>query len=210
MHFSGSDEAPQNVNAQASLRFSRQRDGDKKRPAMQVTRRAFLRGSAAAGLLACAPSAFIAHGTRAPHRPSGHIDRRALLRRHNPIITRFDPFSALSVGNGEAAFTADITGLQTFVSKCEKLFPLCTASHWGWHTTPAASALHRGDSPVPGLRHLRPIRRLRHQCARPGIFIQLAATKPAPPPPRPSGLRVKNAQWGRRNTRGHQESTADS
>ncbi|MHC4646991.1 MAG: hypothetical protein ACYTBJ_15960, partial [Planctomycetota bacterium] len=42
------------------------------------------------------------------------IDRYALVSRHNPVIRKPDPLSPLSVGNGEFAFTADITGLQTF------------------------------------------------------------------------------------------------
>ena len=65
------------------------------------------------------------------------IDRRAVVRRHNPDFSRFDPFAALSVGNGNFAFTADITGLQTFLAECDRQFPLCTASHWGWHSNPA-------------------------------------------------------------------------
>jgi len=64
------------------------------------------------------------------------IDRRAVVTRHNPTVTAFDPRSPLSVGNGEFAFTADPTGLQTFPQLYEKTLPLCTQSQWGWHTTP--------------------------------------------------------------------------
>ena len=42
------------------------------------------------------------------------IDRKALVTRHNPVLHQLDPLSPLSIGNGEFAFTADITGLQTF------------------------------------------------------------------------------------------------
>ena len=42
------------------------------------------------------------------------IDRHALVERHNPVLEKFDPESPLSVGNGQFAFTADVTGLQTF------------------------------------------------------------------------------------------------
>ena len=65
------------------------------------------------------------------------IDRRALVRRHNPVLTSFDPRSPLSVGNGELAFTTDVTGLQTFPELCEREVPLCTQSQWGWHSFPA-------------------------------------------------------------------------
>ncbi|UZQ86107.1 glycoside hydrolase family 65 [Thermoclostridium stercorarium] len=65
------------------------------------------------------------------------VDRYNVVTRHNPVITRIDPFSPLSVGNGEFAFTADITGLQTFPEFYENGIPLCTQSQWGWHTEPA-------------------------------------------------------------------------
>ncbi len=45
--------------------------------------------------------------------------------------------SPLTVGNGEFAFTADVTGLQTLLAEYENAMPLCTMSQWGWHTQPA-------------------------------------------------------------------------
>jgi hypothetical protein len=69
------------------------------------------------------------------------IDRESLVRRHNPINTRIDPLSALSLGNGSFAFTADITGLQTLEQEYENTMPLCTMSEWGWHTTPKPAHL---------------------------------------------------------------------
>jgi hypothetical protein len=64
------------------------------------------------------------------------IDRRVLVSRHNPQLQEFDIESPLSVGNGEFAFTADVTGLQTFPESFERTMPLGTLSHWGWHTAP--------------------------------------------------------------------------
>lgn len=64
----------------------------------------------------------------------GEIDRRALVERHNITLTRPDPLNPISVGNGEFAFTADVTGLQTFPEYYEKGMPLGTQSHWGWHS----------------------------------------------------------------------------
>ncbi len=61
------------------------------------------------------------------------IDRHALVSRHNVVRTKLDEHSPLQVGNGESAFSADITGLQTFVS-------FNTMSNWGWHS----SALPQG------------------------------------------------------------------
>lgn len=63
------------------------------------------------------------------------IDRPSLVRRHNPVLTRIEPQSPLTLGNGEFAFTADITGLQS-LSEYANTAPLCTMSHWGWHSTP--------------------------------------------------------------------------
>ena len=69
------------------------------------------------------------------------IDRAALVGRHNPVMRRLDPLSPLSLGNGEFAFNADITGLQTFPREYENAMPLCTMSQWGWHTTPPPRGL---------------------------------------------------------------------
>src|SRR5581483_3972134 len=69
------------------------------------------------------------------------IDRKMLVQRHNPVVRRVDPFSALSIGNGEFAFTSDVTGLQTFLEPYDKEFPLCTTSHWAWHSVPIPTGL---------------------------------------------------------------------
>ncbi len=106
---------------------------------MRSTRRAFLEAAGRTSLTLAATPAFSLGSS------AGRIDRRALVRRHNPRVSRFDPFSALSVGNGELAFTADVTGLQTFAPECDTSFPLCTTAHWSWHTTPAPEGLRRQD-----------------------------------------------------------------
>jgi hypothetical protein len=107
---------------------------------ISVNRRTFLQLTGGAGLaLAVAPVEVSAANT------ARWIDRQAVVRRHNPHFTKFSPFAALSLGNGEFAFTADITGLQTFTAECDKDFPLCTASHWGWHSTPMSAGLRRED-----------------------------------------------------------------
>jgi len=56
------------------------------------------------------------------------IDRFALVTRHNPHVTKIDPLSPLSLANGEFAFTADVTGLQTFPQLYSDAMPLCTMS----------------------------------------------------------------------------------
>ncbi|MGC4030917.1 MAG: hypothetical protein QM754_04105 [Tepidisphaeraceae bacterium] len=64
------------------------------------------------------------------------IDRQNVVRRHSVGLNQFDAFNPLSVGNGEFAFTADVTGLQTFPDLYKTAVPLCTMSQWGWHTEP--------------------------------------------------------------------------
>lgn len=64
------------------------------------------------------------------------IDRYALVTRHNVVVTAADVNSSLSVGNGQFAFTADVTGLQTFENDYNRGIPLSTMSQWGWHTMP--------------------------------------------------------------------------
>ncbi len=62
------------------------------------------------------------------------IDREALVERNSPVITVFDSLASLSVGNGEFAYTVDVTGLQTFPERYSEGVPLGTQSQWGWHS----------------------------------------------------------------------------
>lgn len=75
------------------------------------------------------------HGPKQPS-PGGKIDRYALVHRHDVIVTDFDSMDALSVGNGNFAFTVDPTGLQTFPQFYRNGIPLGTESQWGWHSFP--------------------------------------------------------------------------
>jgi len=83
----------------------------------------------------------LAGASFAARAADGAIDRRNLVRRHNPTLTTLDPRSPLSVGNGEFAFTADITGLQSLPQPYETGIPLCTQSQWGWHSAPLPDGL---------------------------------------------------------------------
>lgn len=62
------------------------------------------------------------------------IDRRSLVSRHDPVLKAPDPRSPLTLGNGEFAFTADVTGLQSFLPSEAGATPLCTMAQWGWHS----------------------------------------------------------------------------
>src|SRR5437868_10059598 len=103
----------------------------------KISRRGFLKTLAVSGSLAG-----IATGKqRRSAGTSTTINRAALVTRHNPSLHQLEPLSPLSIGNGEFAFTADITGLQTFSEEYEKSMPLCTMSQWGWHTIPLPAGL---------------------------------------------------------------------
>ncbi len=65
------------------------------------------------------------------------IDRQVWVSRHNPVLRATNPHSPLSVGNGEFAFTADVTGLQSLESLYQREgIPLETLARWAWHAEP--------------------------------------------------------------------------
>jgi len=64
------------------------------------------------------------------------IDRHALVTRHDVVVTNFNGWCPLSVGNGEFCFNVDATGMQTFPEAFDQTTPLGTLSDWGWHTFP--------------------------------------------------------------------------
>lgn len=57
------------------------------------------------------------------------------MRRHNVVVAKVDYDSPLTVGNGGFAFTADITGLQTFSDLYHRNgIPTETQARWAWVT----------------------------------------------------------------------------
>lgn len=73
------------------------------------------------------------------------IDRHALVNRHNVIVNHPDTLAALTVGNGEFAFTVDASGLQTFPQEYERGIPLGTMAQWAWHAMPDAADYSLAD-----------------------------------------------------------------
>lgn len=95
--------------------------------------------------------------------PQAGVDRHALVRGHNPVITDAHATEVLTVGNGDIALSVDISGLQSFPAFHEikpdprrvvrdglsglppqrsRVFdrddfqiPLRTQSTWGWYET---------------------------------------------------------------------------
>lgn len=73
------------------------------------------------------------------------INRPAVIRRHTIRYQEPHLDAPLTVGNGEFAFTADVTGLQTFTTLHEReagrqagrsVMPLGTQAQWGYHWAP--------------------------------------------------------------------------
>ncbi len=79
--------------------------------------------------------ALVFSGCQQVQKPT-KINRLALVTRNNVVIEQPDTLASLSVGNGDFAFTTDITGLQTFYKEYENGVTLGTQSNWGWHTFP--------------------------------------------------------------------------
>ncbi|MEY2855575.1 MAG: hypothetical protein RL030_2707, partial [Pseudomonadota bacterium] len=82
------------------------------------------------------------------------IDRKALVTRHDPVLTQIDPHAPLMLGNGNLGFTADITGLQTLPERYSEFAPLLTMAQWAWHSFPNPKGFDEASAlvlvPVPG------------------------------------------------------------
>ena len=78
-----------------------------------------------------------AAGEPAAVSPARHIDRQAVVSRHNVNLSQVNTRMVLQVGNGDFAFSADVTGLQTFGGY--------TLSNWGWHEEPLPAGLTPAD-----------------------------------------------------------------
>src|SRR4051812_25390582 len=114
-----------------------------------MRRREFLHSASAslAGGLLLPHAVCIASDGELPRETTsaGTVDRRAPGAPHSPLVRTFESFSALSVGNGAFAFTADATGLQTFAEDYKEL-PLATQAEWGWHSFANPSGFRAEDA----------------------------------------------------------------
>ena len=106
------------------------------------------------------------------------------------MLRRLDPESPLSVGNGEFAFTVDVTGLQTFAEAYEQTIPLGTLSQWGWHTAPNPEAWTIDRFRFKEFDSHGREGRLRRHPGRAHARDQVAARESAPAAPRPDRLRA--------------------
>jgi hypothetical protein len=68
------------------------------------------------------------------------IDRQAIVSAFSPQLTQLDKSSPFTLGNGKFAFTADVTGLQSFADDYVAAgFPLETKARWAWHIKSGAA-----------------------------------------------------------------------
>ena len=83
------------------------------------------------------------------------IDRERVVRRHNVTVTAPHPEHVLTVGNGDFAYTADITGMQTFAAFHDQMAAVMqgrtavntpTMSTWGWHEMPNPEGYELDDA----------------------------------------------------------------
>lgn len=75
------------------------------------------------------------------------IDRYKVVERHIVRVDKVDPWSPLSVGNGDFAFTADVTGFQSLADLYhDHSVPTETLSCWAWHSFPNTAHLKLADA----------------------------------------------------------------
>ncbi|QKJ20508.1 hypothetical protein [Microbacterium hominis] len=83
------------------------------------------------------------------------IDRAAVVGRHKVILHGADPENVVSVGNGDFAFNADLTGMQSFSAfhdpvaghrEGRTVVNTTTMSSWGWHSMPNPEGYVLGDA----------------------------------------------------------------
>ena len=89
------------------------------------------------------------------------IDRAAVAARHSPISTSADHTAVFAVGNGQFAFSPDVTGFQSLNESYHDPFPLTTMSDWGWHSSPFPEGVdpfadyeYTGRFPSGEIRHV--------------------------------------------------------
>ncbi|MBK8188310.1 MAG: hypothetical protein IPK77_14215 [Cellvibrio sp.] len=63
------------------------------------------------------------------------INRQEIVTQFSPTLNSIDKLSPFTLGNGKFAFTADVTGFQSFADDYFAAgFPLETKSRWAWHS----------------------------------------------------------------------------
>ncbi|HEX2101157.1 MAG TPA: hypothetical protein VHF69_10860, partial [Candidatus Synoicihabitans sp.] len=101
------------------------------------------------------------------------IDREALVRRHSPAVRAADAGAALSVGNGQFAFTVDVTGLQSFQEHYyANGMPLETLARWAWHENPNPHGYTLADASEIVITQGRPVSYPTRQNTPAGMWLR--------------------------------------
>lgn len=75
------------------------------------------------------------------------INRQQVVERHNPGLRDISYESPFTLGNGKFAFTADVTGLQSFPDLYfQHGIPLETKARWAWHSRPNSQQFQLEDT----------------------------------------------------------------
>ncbi len=128
-------------------------------PSSHLKRQAKRRVFIATGALAVAAAVTQRNNRGTPSNANGSglgdgaIDRQSLVQRHNVQFTATGLLNVLTVGNGNFAFGADITGLQTFPDDYKHGIPLSTMSHWGWYTRKNPHDWTNANYPLTNLKN---------------------------------------------------------
>ncbi|WP_103063952.1 hypothetical protein [Actinomyces qiguomingii] len=128
------------------------------------------------------------------------IDRQALVSRHDIHLHADSPELVLTLGNGDFAFSADATGLQTFTSRHDpsgldphtpaslsaRILEGTTQSTWGWHEQPNPSGHALTDAMTAYSTARGPVR----YPDRPSLqrMMEIASGKVTPEPPDLAGM----------------------
>ncbi|WP_159518086.1 glycoside hydrolase family 65 protein [Sunxiuqinia indica] len=123
---------------------------------------------------------------------SDSIDRFALVTRHNVHLQEIDPLAPLTLGNGDFAYTLDVTGLQSFENYYyENGVPLETRTTWTWHAFPNTNNLTLEDAMKESDFHGRKIKYASNQNSPAGDYFRI---NPHPVPMGKIGLVDENNQ----------------
>lgn len=120
------------------------------------------------------------------------INRYELVSRHNVLLDKVDVFAPLTVGNGDFAYTADVTGMQSFGDYYHQNgIPLETLSTWAWHSFPNRKGLKMEEATKVSDFHGRKIAYASVEKSEAGEYFR---KNPHPVALGQIGLRKKNGE----------------
>ncbi len=102
------------------------------------------------------------------------IDRFDLVNRHNVELHEIDAMAVMSVGNGDFAYNADVTGMQSLENYYyDNGIPLETRTTWAWHSFPNVDNLTLKDASKESDFHGRTILYASNQKSPAGDYFRI-------------------------------------